>query len=74
MHCPTSLTVVSSAGVEEIDGSYEGNGLRFEIDEVQACLAEGRRESRIMPLDESVALAQVLDSIRAQIGLVYPGE
>jgi predicted dehydrogenase len=74
MHCPTSFTVMSSAGIEDIDGSYEGNGLRFEIDEVQACLAEGRTESRTMPLDESVALAQVLDTIRAQIGLVYPQE
>jgi len=74
MHCPTSITVMSSAGIEEIDGSYEGNGLRFEIEEVHRCLAAGRTESSVVSLDESLALASTLDTIRAQIGLVFPGE
>jgi predicted dehydrogenase len=74
MHCPNSLTVTSAAGVEVIDASYEGNGLRFEIDEVHRCLEEGRTESDVLPLDESIALATTLDTIRAQLGVVYPGE
>jgi len=73
MHCPNSITVMSADGVEEIDGTYEGNGLRFEIEEVHRCLAAGRQESDVMPLDESIALATTLDAIRAQIGLVFPG-
>ena len=74
MHCPNSLTVSSAAGVEHIDASYEGNGLRFEIDEVHRCLAEGRTESAVVPLDESIALAATMDTIRADLGVVYPGE
>ena len=74
MHCPNSITVMSPAGVEEIDGSYEGNGLRFEIEEVHRCLADGRTESNVISLDETVALATTLDSIRSQIGLVFPDE
>ena len=74
MHCPNSLTLSSGAGVDHIDASFEGNGLRFEIDEVHRCLAEGRTESDVVPLDESIALATVLDSIRAELGVVYPGE
>jgi predicted dehydrogenase len=74
MHCPNSITVMSSSGVEEIDASYEGNGLRFEIEEVQRCLAEGETESPTMPLDETIVLATTLDDIRAQIGLVFPGQ
>jgi predicted dehydrogenase len=74
MHCPNSLTVVSGGVVEEIDASYEGNGLRFEIEEVNRRLAEGETESPTMPLDETIALASTLDDIRAQIGLVFPGE
>ena len=31
-------------------------------------------ESPVMSLDESVAIAGILDTIRAQIGLVFPGE
>lgn len=74
MHCPNSLTVAGPAGVEHVDASYEGNGLRFEIEEVHRCLAEGRTESPVITLDESIALATTLDAIRAQIGVVYPGE
>ncbi len=74
MHCPASLTVTTPAGAERIDGSYPGNGLRFEIAEVHKCLAEGETESRVVTLDESVALASTLDAIRAQVGVVYPVE
>jgi predicted dehydrogenase len=72
MHCPNSISVMSSSGVEEVDASYEGNGLRFEIAEVQRCLAEGETESVTMPLSETIALASTLDDIRSQIGLVFP--
>jgi hypothetical protein len=74
MHCPNSLTVSNPAGVERIDASYEGNGLRFEIEEVHRCLADGLTESPVVTLDESLALATTLDAIRAEIGVVYPGE
>ncbi len=74
MHCPNFLTVTTPAGPERIDGSYEGNGLRFEIEEVHRCLSEGSTESSVMPLDETLALAATLDAIRAQVGVVYPGE
>jgi len=74
MHCPSSLTVTSSDGSERLDASYEGNGLRFEIEEVHRCLSEGLVESPIMPLDETLELAATLDDIRAQLGVVYPGE
>ena len=38
------------------------------------CLAEGRTESPVITLDESIALATTLDAIRAELGVVYPGE
>ncbi len=60
--------------MEHIDASYEGNGLRFEIEEVHRCLAEGQTESSVVPLDESIALATTLDTIRGQLGVTYPGE
>jgi predicted dehydrogenase len=74
MHCPNAIRVLTAAGVDEIDGSYEGNGLRFEIEEVHRCLAEGKTESDVVPLDETLAWARTLDDIRHQIGLVFPGE
>jgi predicted dehydrogenase len=74
MHCPNSLKVLSPSGLEQFDGSYEGNGLRFEIEEVHRCLAEGETESATMSLDQTLNLSGTLDAIRAQIGLVFPGE
>ena len=38
------------------------------------CLDEGLTESPTMPLAETVALATVMDDIRAQVGVTYPGE
>jgi predicted dehydrogenase len=74
MHCPNSLTVTGRGTTEQIEASYEGNGLRFEIAHVQRSVEEGVTESPIMPLDETVHLMATLDDIRSQIGLVYPGE
>lgn len=74
MHCPDALTVSTRSGAERIDCSYAGNGLRFEIAEVHRCLALGLTESPLMSLDETIALATTLDSIRAQIGVEFPGE
>ena len=37
--------------------------------EVHACLAAGRLEGTIMPLDESLVVARVLDQIRSQVGI-----
>ena len=74
MHCPQSLTVHAGGSTEEIDASYEGDGLRFEIEEVHRCLDAGLTESPTMPLDETIAIAEALDTIRAQVGVVYPGE
>lgn len=45
---------------------YGGNGYHHEADEVVRCLAAGQRESRIMPLDDSLAVMRILDDIRAQ--------
>jgi predicted dehydrogenase len=75
MHCPRSLIINTPGGTSEvIDCSFEGEGFEFEIAEVHRCLAAGLTESPTMPLAESLALATAMDEIRAQIGVVYPGE
>ncbi len=74
MHCPQSFEVGDRKGRERIECGYEGEGLRFEATEVHACLDAGRTESTVMPLDESLAIAETLDAIRAAVGVVYPDE
>lgn len=48
-----------------------GNGYDHEAVEVMRCLREGALESRIMPLDETVAVLETMDTIRGQVG---PGQ
>ncbi|MCH6255193.1 Gfo/Idh/MocA family oxidoreductase [Puniceicoccaceae bacterium K14] len=52
----------------------EIEGFRFEVEEACKCLLNGEKESSIMPLDETLVLAQTMDLIRADCGLKYPGE
>lgn len=58
----------------EIAIPMEGNGYNYEAAEVMACLRAGKLASSIMPLDETLAIMQTLDKMRAQWGLKYPGE
>jgi hypothetical protein len=53
---------------------YRGNGYVHEVEEVHACLRSGRTESQVMPLDESLRLMQLMDELRVEWGVRYPGE
>lgn len=67
--------------VVHVDGEEEqyaepvlGLGYAHEIEEVHACLRAGLTESAVVPLDETVAILEVMDEIRAQIGCRLPGD
>jgi predicted dehydrogenase len=47
---------------------YAGNGYHYEADEVRACVSRGDTESRVMPLSDSLAVAETMDLIRNAIG------
>jgi len=49
-------------------------GYHYEAMEVMRCLRAGKQESRTMPLDESIAIAETIDRVKEQIGLRYPTE
>lgn len=51
-----------------------GNGWNYQAVEVGECLSAGRIESTVMPLDETLAIMQTMDRLRADWGLVYPME
>ncbi|HEU4910681.1 MAG TPA: Gfo/Idh/MocA family oxidoreductase [Actinomycetes bacterium] len=75
-YSPTTFTVRARDGreIEHFDLPHEGGGHRHQAAEVARCVREGRTESDVMPLDETVTIMATLDEIRRQIGLVYPGE
>ncbi|MDD8026762.1 MAG: Gfo/Idh/MocA family oxidoreductase [Acidobacteriota bacterium] len=61
-------------GGRSIRAPYPGNGLQYEAAEVMRCLHDGLTESPVMPWAETLAIMETMDAIRAQWGLVYPGE
>jgi predicted dehydrogenase len=71
----TTLTISHEDRKDEtIEMPYKGNGYNFEAAEVMRCLREGKLESPVMPLDETMAIMQTLDAIRAQWNFKYPME
>ncbi|SDS14927.1 Gfo/Idh/MocA family protein [Agrococcus carbonis] len=56
-----------SALVESYEPERDGRGMQFQAAEVERCIASGRLESELMPLDESVAIMRVMDEIRRQL-------
>jgi predicted dehydrogenase len=72
----TSFRVTASDGtvLEEYETQIDGRGMQFQALAAERIIADGRRDSDILPLDESVAIMQVMDDIRRQIGVHYPEE
>ncbi len=50
------------------------NGYNYEALEVNNCLRQGKLESDIMPLNETLEIMKTLDALRNEWGLVYPGD
>jgi len=51
-----------------------GRGYTYQAIEVMDCLAKGKPESDILSLDETLAIMETMDSIRAQWNFKYPME
>lgn len=60
--------------IQEFSMSSDSEGFQYEIMAVQADLRAGRMENAMMPLAESIAIAETMDALRDQWGLVYPFE
>lgn len=74
-HYTESLTVeLAEGGKTELLIPRSGNGYPHEAAEVVRCLRAGLLESPVMPLDESVALMGILDTMRAQVGVHYSAD
>ena len=68
------LAAAAGGGEGRITAARQGHGYQYEATEAMRCLRDGATESRVMPLDESVAIMETLDAARARLGLRYPGE
>lgn len=75
-YTPTSFRLVAPDGeiLESYESHIQGRGMQFQAMAAERYVSSGRNDSDILPLDETVAIMDTLDEVRAQIGLVYPGE
>ncbi len=65
---------LNGKSAETFDLPFAGNGYNYEAMEVGRCLGAGELESKVMPLDETLAIMRTMDAIRADWNLVYPTE
>jgi len=60
--------------VKEFTGENHENGFIYQVEEVAQCIQEGKLESNIIPLKETIAIMEVMDKMRREWGFVYPFE
>jgi len=71
----TTATLRREGEKEEIvEIPFQATGYEYEAMEVMECVREGKLESEIAPLDESLEIIKIMDQIRAKWGLKYPGD
>jgi len=73
---PTTFRVYDTAGkvIEAYRSEVAGRGMQYQAAEVERLVREGKTGGDILPPAETVAIMALLDRIRAQIGVKYPGE
>lgn len=73
---PTSFRVITPDGtvIEEYTSTVAGRGMQYQALAAEELLRAGMTDSALLPLDESVAIMALLDDLRAQLGVRYPGE
>jgi predicted dehydrogenase len=60
--------------IDRYETPVREHGLAYEAAEFARLLTAGKTESDLLPLDETLRLMQVLDEVRAQLGVTFPGE
>ena len=59
---------------EEYVSEVEGRGMQYQALAAERLIGEGRTDSDILPIAETVAIMETLDEIRELVGVRYPGE
>lgn len=72
----TSFRVIEPDGtiIEDYLSDVPGRGMQYQAFAAERLIAEGRTDSDILPIDETVAIMATLDEVRSLIGVRYPGE
>ncbi|KAA3644839.1 MAG: gfo/Idh/MocA family oxidoreductase [Chloroflexi bacterium] len=72
--CAEKATLFVDGKEETVNMPFRSQGFEYEIEEAQRCIQAGLLESPGMPQADSLANMELMDAIRAEIGLKYPFE
>jgi scyllo-inositol 2-dehydrogenase (NADP+) len=71
---PVPIRLVDAAGTShDVPVEMHGNGYNYEADEVGLCLREGKKQSDFWNWNDSLELIDLMDGIRKECGIYYPG-
>ena len=73
---PGAINVYDTADnlIKTVEIPVQISGYEYEFSECVRMIKEGKTESESMPLSDSVFVMEVMDSLRKQWDIVYPGE
>ena len=72
---PTSMRLTLFDGtITEYPSDYKGHGLREQAVEFARVVKSGAKESPILRWQDTIAIMEIMDTVRSQIGLKYPFE
>ena len=60
--------------IKQVHMPEQISGYEYEFLECRKMLEKGEKESCSMPLSDTVSVMELMDELRAQWGLVYPGD
>lgn len=71
---PRKAVCIHGTQFEEIVDNFEGIGYQYEIEHVHECLREKKVESELLSFEESIAIVETLEKIRAACKIAFPEE
>ncbi|GAB3656161.1 Gfo/Idh/MocA family oxidoreductase [Glycomyces tarimensis] len=72
---PSGYTLIRYGEAPRVfEAPYVGHGYVHEALEVHRALRQGRLESMLVPPTSTIEVMEIMDEVRKQIGLHYPGE
>lgn len=71
---PMTLTSVSGASLAYVEPAIAHEGLFYEAAEAARCIRQGRTESTLRPVADSIATLATMDEMRRQVGQAFDEE
>jgi predicted dehydrogenase len=73
-YMPTQFRLTRLDGTSwRYDGRVPG-GFQYQIAEAARCIADGAQQSELRSWQDTIEVMRIMDDVRAQIGVTYPGE